>query len=331
MQKNNVNVLKFLAAMLFMLLTVNVSAQTTMKEVADAFNLGVQYSSASPELAIKSFEQAIKYADEVGGDEAMGLKASAIAQIPKLYFDWARGLAGKNDLTGSLVQLKNCIAASEKYNNTEYPPRAKATITNIYLALGNTARQGKKFDEAIANFDSAIEYDSKNVKAYLGKVLVYNEQEKINEMVEAAIGGMNSGPRPNDMPVLEDIKKVVSTSYFNSAQKTMQSKDYKATEENLQNAIKFGMDDNHIVYYQLGLARMSMEQWDNAVDALLEAAALDEGTAADKAKYYFNLGKSYEALGNTGKACESYKKALHGEFAQAAKFQIENVLKCGID
>jgi hypothetical protein len=41
MQKNNVNVMKFLAAMLFMLLTVNVSAQTTMKEVADAFNLGV--------------------------------------------------------------------------------------------------------------------------------------------------------------------------------------------------------------------------------------------------------------------------------------------------
>jgi tetratricopeptide (TPR) repeat protein len=282
-------------------------------------------------MAIKSFELAIKYADEVGGDEAMTLKTNSMTQIPKLYYDWARSLVGKNDLNGAVTQLKNCIAASEKYNNTQYPQMAKPTIAAIYLALGNNAMKEKKFDDAIANYDSAIEYDAKNIKSYLGKVLVYNEREMAAEMVEVAMAGMNVSPRPADMGVLEDIKKVVNAFYYNSAQKTMQAKDYQATEENLQNAIKFGMDSNPLVFYQLGLARMSMNKWEEAVDALLEAADIDESAAADEAKYYFNLGKSYEALGNAAKACESYKKALYGEFAQAAKFQIENVLKCGIE
>ena len=52
------------------------------------------------------------------------------------------------------------------------------------------------------------------------------------------------------------------------------------------------------------------------------------GTDAEKAKVFFKLGGAYEALGNTAKACESYKKALHGEFAEAAKYKIETELGC---
>lgn len=320
---------KYTAAVVVMLFTLSASAQVTMKEVADAFNLGVQFATTNPEVAIKSFEQAIKYADEVGDDEAKGLKANAMAQIPKIYFDWARSLVQKGDLPGGLAQLKNCIAASEKYNTPIYAQNARPTVAAIYLALGNNAMKEKKFDDAISNYNSAIEYDDRSVKAYLGKVLVYNEKEMEEEMVEAAIGGMNINPRPADLGDVDNIRKVVTAFYFNAAQKSMQAKQFSETETNLQNAIKFGMDDNPIVYYQLGLARMSMNKWEDAVDALLEAADLDEGSAADKAKYYFNLGKSYESLGNNSKACESYKRALHGEFAQASKYQIETVLKCG--
>ncbi|MBM3420006.1 MAG: tetratricopeptide repeat protein [Bacteroidetes bacterium] len=312
-----------------LLITSVTSAQVTMKEVADAFNQGVQFASTNPELAVKSFEQAIKYADEVGGDEALGLRNQAMAQIPKLYFDHARALVSKNDLNGALAQLKNCIAAGEKYNMPQYANNARPTISAIYLSLGNAAFKSKNYTEAISNFNQSTEYNPRAIKAHLGKVLVFNEQGLEAEMVGAAIDGMNSNPVPNDMAVIEDIKRVVSNFYFNSAQTTMQAKNYSTTESNLLNAIKFGMDANPIVYYQLGLARMSMNKWDEAVEALMESVDLDEAAAAaDKAKYFFNLGKSYEALGNAQKACESYKKALHGEFAQAAKFQIENVLKC---
>jgi tetratricopeptide (TPR) repeat protein len=314
-----------------MMLAYNLSAQVTMKEVADAYNQGIQLVTTSPEMAIKSFELAIKYADEVGGDEAMSLKNNAITQIPKIYYDYARALVGKKDLNGAVTQLKNCITASEKYNNTQYPQQAKPTIAAIYLSLGNDAMKAKKFDEAIASYDSAIEYDAKSIKAYLGKVLVYNESGNPDEMVSAAMAGMNVTPRPADVSVSGDISKVVNAYYYNSAQKTMQAKDYQGTVDNLLNAIKFGMDSNPVVYYQLGLARMSMNKWEEAIDALLEAADIDESPAADEAKYYFNLGKAYEALGNATKACESYKKSLYGEFAAAAKFQIENVLKCGIE
>ena len=201
---------KYTAAVVVMLFTLSASAQVTMKEVADAFNLGVQFATTNPEVAIKSFEQAIKYADEVGDDEAKGLKANAMAQIPKIYFDWARSLVQKGDLPGGLAQLKNCIAASEKYNTPIYAQNARPTVAAIYLALGNNAMKEKKFDDAISNYNSAIEYDDRSVKAYLGKVLVYNEKEMEEEMVEAAIGGMNINPRPADLGDVDNIRKVVT-------------------------------------------------------------------------------------------------------------------------
>jgi tetratricopeptide (TPR) repeat protein len=311
-----------------MVVAVSLSAQTTMQEVANAYNEGVKHAATNQELAIKAFEQTIALADAVTEAEAAQLKANAIGQIPKLYFDWARALAGKNDLAGAVKQLENCLSASEKYNSTQYVRNATGTIVSIYLAMGNNALNAKDYENAIKNYSSTISYDNQNAKAYLGKVMVYQAQGKMVEMVEAANAGIANSTRPNDAAVVSDINKVVSTTFFNAAQKSMQEKSYAKTEENLLNSVKYG-NDNSIVYYQLGLARMNMNKFSDAVDSFMEAADTEEGGDAEKAKIFFNMGKCYESMNNAAKACESYKKALFGEFAAAAKYQIETVLKCG--
>jgi tetratricopeptide (TPR) repeat protein len=320
--------LRHLLSVVAVLMTVSLAAQTTMKEVADAYNEGVQNISTNHELAIKSFEKTIALADAVAEPEAVQLKNNAIGQIPKLYFEWARSLAGKNDLKGAVTQLENCLAASEKYNSTQYVRNATGTIAAIHLALGNNALTAKDYPTAIVSYDAAISYDKQSAKSYLGKIMVYQAQSQLDEMVAVAEAAKAAGTRPNDAGVLGDINKVLSTAFFNAAQKSMQEKDYQSTEENLTNSIEFG-NDNSIVYYQLGLARMNMDKWSEAVDAFIEAADTEEGGDAEKAKIYFNMGKCYESLNNAAKACESYKKALFGEFAAAAKYQIETVLKCG--
>ena len=320
--------LRHLLSLVAVLMTVSLSAQTTMKEVADAYNEGVQYITSNQELAIKAFEKTIALADAVDEPEAVQLKNNAIGQIPKLYFDWARALAGKSDLKGAVTQLENCLKASEKYNSTQFVRNATTTLAAIHLTLGNNALTAKDYATAITNYDAAISYDNQSIKSYLGKLMVYQAQNQLDEMVEIAEAAIAAGARPNDAAVLVDINRVLSTSFFNAAQKSMQDKNYKMTEEHLTNSVKFG-NDNSVVYYQLGLARMNMDKWSDAIDAFMEAADTEEGGDAEKAKIYFNMAKCYESLNNATKACESYKKALFGEFAAAAKYQIETVLKCG--
>ncbi len=320
--------LRHLLSLVAVLMTVGLTAQTTMKEVADAYNEGVQNITSNHEVAIKAFEKTIALADAVTEPEAAQLKNNAIAQIPKLYFEWARSLAGKNDLKGAVKQLENCLAASEKYSSTQYVRNATSTIAAVHLALGNNALTAKDYPTAVVNYDAAISYDKQNAKSYLGKIMAYQAQNQLSEMVAVADAAVAAGTRPNDAAVLGDINKVLATAFFNAAQKSMQDKNYQATEENLTNSMKFG-NDNSVAYYQLGLARMNMDKWSEAVDAFMEAADTEEGGDAEKAKIYFNMAKCYESLNNTTKACESYKKALFGEFAAAAKYQIETVLKCG--
>lgn len=320
--------LRHLLTVVAVLTAVNLTAQTTMKEVADAYNEGVQNITSNQELAIKAFEKTIALADAVAEPEAVQLKNNAIGQIPKLYFEWARALASKNDLKGAVTQLQNCLAASEKYNSTQFVRNATTTIAAVHMALGNNALTAKDYPAAIVNYDAAISYDKQSVKSYLGKIMVYQAQNQLSEMVIAADAAVAAGTRPNDAAVLGDINKVLSTAFFNAAQKSMQEKNYQATEENLSNSMKFG-NDNSVAYYQLGLARMNMNKWSEAVEAFMEAADTEAGGDAEKAKIYFNMGKCYESLNNAPKACESYKKSLFGEFAAAAKYQIETVLKCG--
>ena len=73
--------LRHLLTVVAVLTAVNLTAQTTMKEVADAYNEGVQNITSNQELAIKAFEKTIALADAVAEPEAVQLKNNAIGQI----------------------------------------------------------------------------------------------------------------------------------------------------------------------------------------------------------------------------------------------------------
>ena len=65
--------------------------------------------------------------------------------------------------------------------------------------------------------------------------------------------------------------------------------------------------------------------------AILEYAQkgldLETGDAEAKAMFYYQLGVAQVGKGDTAAACESFKNAVYGPFAEAAKAQRTN-LKC---
>jgi len=318
--------LRIFAAVIIMAFTVNVYGQAEMSEVVEAFNSGVTMMKMNPDAAILSFEKAIALANEVG-EEADEIKDQASKQIPKMYWESAKTLAGKKDYDGALARLDACVESSKAVGDNAQASRASSTALSILNAQGSEALSEKRYEDALGYFDNALSREPRYAKAYLGKVLVYDEMKDYEKMKEAALLGIETANSTRDTKTSGDIEKKVRGTFFNNAQESMMAKDYSSAIDNLNKSIEFG-NSSSITFYQLGLAQEGIEKWNDAIASFNKALELEMGGDADKAKIYFELGKSYQAVSNDTNACASYKKALHGEFAEAAKYQIENVLKC---
>jgi len=319
--------LKTLATFIILGISISAFGQTQMSDVADSFNQGVQMIKINPDAAITSFQKTIELADQVGTEEAMDLKTQAVAQIPKMYWESAKKLAGKKDYAGAISKLDGCIETGTTAGDQSLVKRAKGTKVSIINVQGNTALSQGNFDAAIGYFDQAIQTNPKYAKALLGKTLVYDKMGDLEKMEEAGIMGMEVATSVKDNKTAGTIKQKLRSTFFNSAQAKFQSEDFPGAEKCLSRSIQYG-NNNAQVHYQLGLAYEGQKKWAEAIESFNKSVELDMGTDAEKAKVFFKLGGAYEATGNNAKACESYKKSLHGEFAEASKYKIENVLKC---
>lgn len=321
--------LKTLTAFIILGISVSAFGQTQMSDVADTFNQGVQMMKINPESAITSFKKVIELADELGSDEAMDLKAQAVTQIPKMYWELAKASFGKKDYDKALVELDACMETGTRANDTKLVARAKSTKLSIINQQGNIALSKGEYDAALTYYDSALALNSKYAKALLGKTLVYDKMGDLEKMEEVGVMGMEVATSAKDNKTAGTIKQKLRSTFFNSAQSKFQAEDFSGAEQCLSRSVEYG-NNNALVHYQLGLAYEGQSKWNEAIVSFNKSVELDMGSDAEKAKVFFKLGGAYEAIGNSTKACESYKKALHGEFAEAAKYKIETVLKCNV-
>ncbi len=325
-----VSLRKSLKALLFFAIlgiTPVIHGQTTINDVKASFNQAVQMEKINPEAAISSYETVIQLADEVGGEEAVQIKGQALSRIPKMYYELAKKLASAKDYESSVKMLDASIEGFNKIDDSRSASRSLSTILSIRNVQGAAAMNEGNYPEALAFYDDALQRDPNYTKGYLGKLLISDKMEDVDKMEETAVMGLQICELENDNRTAVDIKKVMSAHFFNDAQTAMAGKDYAKAESNLKSTIEYG-NDNLIVNYQLGLAQKSQNKWDDAVVSYNKALALETGGAEEKAKIYFGLGEAYQALGQNAQACEAYKNALYGEFAEAAQYQIDNVLEC---
>lgn len=318
--------LKTILVVMILGLSVNVSGQATMNDVKASFNQAVQMEKINPEAAIGSYEKVIELAAEVGGAEADQIKGQAVTRIPKMNYEAAKKLAGKKDYEGAVEKLDAAIDGFKAIDDKRQVARSLSTILSIRNVQGNTAFSEKNYEAALGFFDDAIARKPNYTKAYLGKLLVYDKMGDIAKMEETAKKGLEVASA-KDNSITGNIKKKMRGYYFNAAQQNMAGQDYSTAESNLKNSILYG-NGNMIVHYQIGLAQKGQKKWSDAVQSFNEALVLETGADEDKAKIYFELGTAYQALGDNSKSCESFKKALFGEFAEAARYQIEKVLMC---
>ncbi|MGM0666317.1 MAG: tetratricopeptide repeat protein [Bacteroidota bacterium] len=304
-----------------------VHGQASINDVKASFNQAVQMEKINPEAAISSYESVIKLADEIGGEEAEQIKSQALSRIPKMHYELAKKLAGAKDYEGSVKMLDASIEGFEKAGDSRSASRSLSTILSIRNVQGSAAMNEGNYTEALAFYDDALLRDPNYTTGYLGKLLVYDKMQDLDKMEETAAMGIMVCEQEIDNRTAGDIKKVMRTQYFQEAQKEMAEQQYSQAEIHLKNSIEYG-NSNVIAYYQLGLAQKNQEKWNDAVASFNKALELETGGTEDKAKIYFGLGESLQALGQNDQACSAYKNAMYGEFTEAAKYQVENVLEC---
>jgi tetratricopeptide (TPR) repeat protein len=88
-------------------------------------------------------------------------------------------------------------------------------------------------------------------------------------------------------------------------------------------------DTNKDMLFYLAKAYNGAKSFDKALEISNKGIALEEDVPEKEAKFYFEAGNALAGKGDKPAACESYKKAMFGQFAESAKYEIEVTLKCG--
>lgn len=313
--------IKIIVIIIMISMAMNSFAQT-LDDAGAAFNQGIQFSKdLNYAEAVKSYEQTIKICTQLG-DTAMDLQLKAEQQLPGTYFNLAKGFFDAKNYTEAIPNFEKASQYADKMGETKTADASRTYLAGTYTSLGNADLKNEVLDQAIEKYNKALSYKPAYYKAYYGLGVVYKKQENLPLMKEAldkviAMAG-------DDAKTIGNAKDAAASAYQKAGAVALQANKYGPAVENLNASLEYNNTELR-TYYYLAVAYNGLSKWDDAITAANKALELQ---TEDKSDIYFELGKSGEGKGDTTSACDNYKKVTAGNNVAAAKYQIEQVLKC---
>ncbi len=167
--------------------------------------------------------------------------------------------------------------------------------SQIYFKKGIEQKDARLFALASKSFDKAIQFDQKNVQAYIENGKVNLEMRKI----DAALGNYTKAYELQ--PANNDVIKELSSLYFNNHQ--------------FQKAIDLAQKCNSCpdVDRIMGMSYYNLEDYAKAVNFLQKAIAKNDKDA----EAYYTLGRTHLELENEKSAIPQFQKAVELEPARS--------------
>jgi len=306
------------------IMVMSLQAQT-MTDVVNAYNEGAKTIQTDLKAAIGSFEKAVELAEKVG-EPANDLKKKAIQVLPGLYVRLASNtVSDKKPAEETIRAAKTARAAAEKYGNATGKENAAKVLVQGYYNLGVGYYTKKDYDNALKSFDSLLVINPFYLNAIYNKALIYRAQnnsaafeENVDLFIEKARGA-------NDSVKVKQASKL-ALEYFRGAG-SQENKANKLDEAIvlLNKAAKYGEDKD--LYYYFADVYNKQKNYVSGAEYAQKGLALETGAAEAKAKFFFQLAMAQAGAGKTSEACETFKNAMFGAFAEPAKVQRNN-LKC---
>jgi tetratricopeptide (TPR) repeat protein len=280
---------------------------------------------ADPQAAITAFEKVITLSDKVG-ETAADLKQKAVQVLPGLYVKVASAaLTAKKPAPEVIRAAKKAAETATKYNNQTGKDNAGKLLVQGYYNLGTDFFTKKDYNNALLAFDSLLMINPDYAAAIYNKALVFRSQNNAASFEENIDSFINKMKSANDSVRVKQASKL-ALEYFRAAgsQANQANKNDEALAL-LNKAAKYG-DDKDLFYFFSDVYN-KQKNFDKGAEYAGKGLALETGNAEVKAKYYFQLGLAQAGKGQTTEACASFKNALYGAFAAAAKAERTN-LKC---
>jgi tetratricopeptide (TPR) repeat protein len=314
---------KFSLIMMAVFLLVTAINAQDRNEVVNAYNEGAKTAQSDAKAAIASFENVVALSEKVG-ESANDLKAKAIQVLPGLYVKVASdALNQKKPATEIIEAAKAAQQAAEKYNNPTHKENAGKLLVQGYYRQGADLFTAKEYDQALAAFDSVLAINPDFAAVYYNKALVYRAQNN-PEAFEAAIDTFIEKSKTDEKRVQQASQ--LALEYFRAAgSQANQAGNADEALNLLGKAEKYG-EDKDLNYYFADVYN-KQKNFDKAAEHAQKGLDLETGNAEAKAKFYFQLGLAQEGKGDNAAACESFKNAMYGPFAEPSKIQRTN-LKC---
>ncbi len=294
-------------------------------EVIAVYNEGAKAIQTDVPAAIAAFEKVITLSDQVG-ETANDLKQKAVQVLPGLYYKLAATAYNEKKPAAEIIAASKLAGAmAEKYGSKAHGENANKILVNGYYKMASEFFSADDYDNAILAFDSVLTLNPDHIASIYNKALIYrnrNEADSYEQTVDLFLSKLDPE---------KDADK--ATQAKGSALEFFRAAGSKANSANnldealtlLTKAAKYG-DDKNLFYFFADVYNKKSNFAEGAAYAQ-KGLDLETGDAEAKAMFYYQLAVAQVGQGNTAAACESFKNAQYGPFAEAAKAQRTN-LKC---
>ncbi|MEZ5069394.1 MAG: tetratricopeptide repeat protein [Bacteroidales bacterium] len=324
--------LRTLALMGGFLAAASLSAQTTLTDVINEFNTGVEnINSQEYELALEHFNQVISLADEVGA-EADEMKANAQSQIPATYYRQATVFMKRKQYDNAIPYLEKTVESAAQFgNNEEIAGKAQGYLPPLYVREGNAAWKNQNQDAALEYFDKALSMNEALYQAHQGKGLVFFDKGEIDMMLQEFDLAKKGALAENDDKTISAINDVINSHYNGRIQSEFdqvdeEEADYTYVIEACEKALEANAENPRAYYYMAMINNKNIE-FDAAIQNAEKALQFESDPVWTSAINY-ELGLAYSNTAEYEKACETLQKVMEEPFLSRAEKKLETVPGC---
>ena len=294
-------------------------------EVIKYYNDGAKAMQTDIPAAITAFETVITLSDQVG-ESVNDLKQKAVQVLPGLYYKLAAAAYNeKKPATEIIAASKTSYAMAEKYGSATYKDNSNKILVNGYYKMATEFFSANDYENAMLAFDSVLTLNPNHIASIYNKALIYKNQDNADafeETIDLFLTKLD--PEKDADKALQ--AKGVALEYFRSAgSKANAANKLDEALALLNRAAKYG--DDKTLFYFFADVYNKKNNFSSGAEYAQKGLDLETGDAEAKAMFYYQLAVAHAGKGQTSAACASFRNALFGPFAEAAKAQRTN-LKC---
>ena len=186
-------------------------------------------------------------------------------------------------------------------------------IKEAHYNLGIAYLEAGQYNRAVPEFEAAIKLDADFIGAHCALCRAYLEQDELEKASTAVTAALKLDTTHQPALLLCDT---IRQAYYDSGKEHLNAERYTEAISTFQKALILAEDlgrssqvseiENKHIYAHLGAAYIGLKAYQEAIDALQNAIALD----ADLVDAHYNLGYAYVEQGHYDQAIPHLERAI---------------------